>query len=316
MKQRTFKLDVPEYEQIPEFMKILDDLSVGNNVFLVGPAGTGKSTLARLVVYSFMNRAVNDGKELPFVKINCNQWTSPTDIKGGQTIEGYREGGLIEAWRDGKILILDELPKLDPNTAGILNDALAESSIADAVIFNGLNQPIKKHPDFGCIATGNVIGKSVSGNYSGNNKQDASLIDRFSGNIYQVGFNTVLERRVIYPEVVEICIKIRDKILELEGGTNSMDPDELMTLRTMIHFNKIYELEMLRSTRLEDENGNTHPRNERGKRLRDSLESYFMAMSNDKAMVIKEDLQIIDFYRTYPASRQEFIAEYKKRHAA
>ncbi|MEL7147542.1 MAG: AAA family ATPase, partial [Bacteroidota bacterium] len=145
MKQRTFKLDVPEYEQIPEFMKILDDLSVGNNVFLVGPAGTGKSTLARLVVYSFFNRAVNDGKELPFVKINCNQWTSPTDIKGGQTIEGYREGGLIEAWRDGKILILDELPKLDPNTAGILNDALAESSIADAVIFNGLNQPIQKH---------------------------------------------------------------------------------------------------------------------------------------------------------------------------
>ena len=315
MKQRIFKLDVPEYEQIPEFMKILDDLSVGNNVFLVGPAGTGKSTLARLVVYSFFNRAVNDGKELPFVKINCNQWTSPTDIKGGQTIEGYREGGLIEAWRDGKILILDELPKLDPNTAGILNDALAESSIPDAVIFNGLNKPVKKHPDFGCIATGNVIGKSVSGNYSGNNKQDASLIDRFSGNIYQVGFNKVLERRVIYPEVVEICIKIRDKILELEGGTNSMDPDDLMTLRTMIHFNKIYELEMLRSTRLEDKNGNTHPRNERGKRLRDSLESYFMAMSQDKAMMIREDLQIIDFYRTYPAGRQEFIAEYKKRYA-
>ncbi|GAL74641.1 hypothetical protein JCM19275_3496 [Nonlabens ulvanivorans] len=29
------KLDIPEVQQIPQFMKIMDDLSVGNNPYLV-----------------------------------------------------------------------------------------------------------------------------------------------------------------------------------------------------------------------------------------------------------------------------------------
>lgn len=139
------KLDIPEVQQIPQFMKIMDDLSVGNNPYLVGSAGTGKTTIGEKIAYAIKGRAENDGQELPFTIVNCNQWTSPIDIKGGQTISGYKEGALIEAWRDGKILILDEMPKLDANTAGLLNDALAKSAREDAIIFNGNNEPIKKH---------------------------------------------------------------------------------------------------------------------------------------------------------------------------
>ena len=44
------KSDIPEVQQIPQFMKIMDDLSVGNNPYLVGSAGTGKtSTISTLV---------------------------------------------------------------------------------------------------------------------------------------------------------------------------------------------------------------------------------------------------------------------------
>ncbi len=244
---RAIKYDIPEVEEIPDIVKIIDDLIVGNNVFLVGSAGTGKSTLAEIVSYALFGRQRNDSKEPPYIVINCNQWTSPIDLKGGQTIEGYKEGGLIEAWRDGKILILDEMPKLDANTAGILNAALAKSADEDAIIFNGLNNPIKKHPHFGCIATGNVTGKGASGNYVGNNKQDASLIDRFSGCIYHIGFNTKLERKVVYPVVVEMCIQIRDAILRYEGkGKTDDDTEDIMTLRTMINLQRGYELEMKR----------------------------------------------------------------------
>ena len=313
MKRKT---NIPEAVQIPSFMKILDDLWSGNNVFLVGAAGTGKTTLAEKIAYAHFGRAENDGKTLPFVVINCNQWTSPIDLKGGQTIEGYKEGALIDAWENGKILILDEMPKLDANTAGILNDALAKTAKDDAIIFNGLNEPKVKHPDFGCIATGNVIGKGASGNYVGNNKQDASLLDRFSGCIYRIGFNTELERLIVYPAVVGICHKIRTAILQYEGkDAGDDDTEDLMTLRTMINLQRAYELEMKRETGLKNEHGKPYKKIVNGKTLKDALDSYFLAMSKDKANHIKLEVNIEGFFNSYKGgnSKDEFIQEYKRR---
>jgi len=313
---RTFKLDIPEVEQIPEFVKILDDLTVGNNVFLVGAAGTGKTTLGEKVAYSFFGRAEDDKKALPYTVINCNQWTSPIDLIGGQTIEGYKEGRLIEAWQQGKVLILDEMPKLDANTAGILNDALAKTARKEALIFNGLGTAVPKHPDFGCIATGNVIGKGASGHYVGNNKQDASLLDRFSGSIYHIGFNEALERMLIYRALVEICLKIRNALLNYEGRDAGDDTtDDIMTLRTMINFQRSYQLEMLRETGIKDINGNTLPRNPKGKTLKDAIESYFYAMNKDKAIHIKEEVNIEGFYNSYKGRepKDEFKTDYYRK---
>ena len=316
MKTRTIPLDIPEIRQIPNFMKVLDDLNSGNNVFLVGSAGTGKTTLGEKIAYALFGRKENDGKELPFVVVNCNQWTSPIDIKGGQTISGYKEGALIEAWRDGKILILDEMPKLDANTAGLLNDALAKSARSDAIIFNGLHEPIRKHDNFGCIATGNVVGKGASGNYVGNNKQDASLLDRFSGCIYRIGFNETLERQLIYPPVADICIKIRKAILAYEGKEmGDDDTEDIMTLRTMLNMERAYELEMKRETGMQDEYGKPYRKLPNGKTLRDALESYFMVMNREKAERIRLDVNLEGFLNSYKGAvmKDEFIKAYKRR---
>ena len=318
MKKRIFTLDIPEIQQIPQFQKILDDLSVGNNVFLKGIAGTGKTTLAEKVAYAFAGRKEGDKKALPFVTINCNQYTSPIDLKGGQTISGYKEGALIEAWRDGKVLILDELPKLEPNTAGLLNDALAKSAKDNAIIFNGLNESFVKHPDFGCIATGNIFGKAISSNYVGNFKQDSSLLDRFSGSLYQIGFNEVLERQLIHPVVADICIAIREAILNYEGGSpTEQDTDDIMTLRTMLNFQRIYELELLRETATLTKEGLRFRKVPNGKSLKDALQSYFLEMSIDKAIHIKNEVQLETFLNSYLGAekKQIFIQTYKKRNA-
>ena len=310
------KLDIPEVQQIPQFMKIIDDLSVGNNPYLIGSAGTGKTTLGEKIAYALFGRVENDGKELPFTIVNCNQWTSPIDIKGGQTISGYKEGALIEAWRDGKILILDEMPKLDANTAGLLNDALAKSAKEDAIIFNGKNDPITKHENFGCIATGNVIGKGASGNYVGNNKQDASLLDRFSGCIYRIGFNESLERQLVYPTVVNICLDIRKAILKYEGKeAGDDDTEDIMTLRTMLNLERAYELEMKREMGMKDEFGKTFHKIPNGKTLKDALESYFLAMNREKAEHIKNEVNLEGFLNSYKGNvmKQEFIKEFKRR---
>lgn len=313
---RTFKIDIPEVEQIPAFVKILDDLSVGNNVFLKGPAGTGKTTLGEKIAYSYLNLDENSSQKIPFVTINCNQWTSPTEIKGGQTMEGYKEGALIEAWSEGKILILDELPKLDANTAGILNDALAKSAKEGAIIFNGLNKPFIKHKDFGVIATGNVLGKGSSGNYVGNNKQDASLLDRFSGSIYQIDFNTELEKALIYPALARICWAIREEIIKHEGNQgNADDLEDLMSLRTMLNFQRIYELEMRRVTGITVASQAPLERVNGGKTLKDCIESYFYAMNEGKASQIRDEIDIQTFYNSYTGGeeRKDFITEYQRR---
>lgn len=192
---------------IPAFQKIVDDIILGQNVFLVGGAGTGKTTLAQ-------NAAVALGRE--YMTINCSQWTAPTEIIGGQTLDGYQEGKLIEAWKNGYLLILDELPKIDPNTAGLFNDALAKSKIPGALIFNSRKEKFERHPNFAVIATGNVwpIAESVA--YGANNKQDLSLLDRFAGCVYTIEKNPELEQQVVGSMILWVwCAELRRIIEDL-----------------------------------------------------------------------------------------------------
>jgi hypothetical protein len=181
---------------------MLSDFEAGNNVYLYGGAGTGKTFIAKEVA-----NALN----YKLITLNCNQFTSPLDIVGGQTIEGYQEGRLIDAFgytdarkemnqRTGKyfsgaVLLLDELPKLDPNTAGVLNDGLSKikdpsERTEDGLeirpeITNGRGQIITKGNVF-VIATGNSLLNEADVNYEANFKQDLSLQDRFAGSTYEL----------------------------------------------------------------------------------------------------------------------------------
>ena len=183
----------------PLMQKILSDVEARNNVYLYGGAGTGKTFSAEVVAEIL-------GWEL--IEVNCNQFTSPLELIGGQTIDGYQEGKVVRAWANlnedgtemgpnkGAVLLLDELPKIDPNTAGILNSALAK--IADykdgqpKKITNGRGQRFVRKNIF-VIATGNTLLNSDSVDYEANFKQDLSLQDRFVGSTYEVFINLQFE---------------------------------------------------------------------------------------------------------------------------
>ena len=181
---------------------ILSDYGAHNNVYLYGPSGTGKSYTAKKLA-----KLLN----LQLWTINCNQYTSPSELIGGQTIDGFKQGKLIEAWKGGNstklsgaLLLLDELPKIDPNTAGILNDALAnvkssteinpKTDESDSDISDSTGEKFTR-ANFFCIATGNVPLSSTDSSYVANFKQDASLQDRFIGSIYRVGYPKAAELR-------------------------------------------------------------------------------------------------------------------------
>lgn len=242
---------------IPAFQKVIDDIIEGNNVMLVGGAGTGKTYLAEnLVAKSALGR--------PHLTINCSQWTSPTEIIGGQTMDGYVEGKLIEAWRGGYVLILDELPKIDPNTAGLLNDALAKTKTKGAVIFNSRRESFTKHDDFAVIATGNIYPDKESMSYGANNKQDLSLLDRFAGSVHFIEKNPALERTILDNDMVwSICDRLRDAVQELKYEAQ-------VSLRLMLNCRDAYDLEMARVK----DNGKGGVTADQGKTLKSTLDSY------------------------------------------
>lgn len=201
-KHQILKLQIPNFGQtlevskdvaaIPNFFNIIDDVLAGNNVYLIGEAGGGKTYTAEKVSET-LNRI--------YVTLNCSQYTSPLEILGGQSVEGFKEGKLIDCWRNGKILILDEMPKLDPNTAGLLNDALAKSSKTQVgKKINSANAdepPIPRSENFGVIATGNIYpNEPPAPQYRGNNQQDLSLLDRFSGSVYYTEFDKFTDEKM------------------------------------------------------------------------------------------------------------------------
>ena len=270
---------------------IIADIIAGNNVYLYGVAGTGKTVKAEKIAEALGEGfGSQEGNGAGKRTINCSQWTSPTEIRGGQTITGYKQGTMIEAWRDGDILILDELPKLDPNTAGLLNDVLSKTAdnpkIDDAgnvmwlkpngsvswvyttdgagrKIYKGgfnpdvaldlynkgdkeslnnyINDCYKKARRFGVIGTGNTDMKTISVTFGGNNRQDYSLVDRFSGAYYLIDFTETkkFEAATTYPIVREFMYKLRDFL------SKQKDIQEAVSARTVGNVNRIYQQQKL-----------------------------------------------------------------------
>jgi hypothetical protein len=228
----------------PIIQKILSDMQAENNVYLYGGAGTGKTVsaggIAKLLGWSI-------------ITINCNQFTSPIDIIGGQTIDGYQEGKFTMAWSneiiddngnmkkvDGCVLLLDELPKIDPNTAGLLNEGLAKIKEYDydpntgtripPSILNGRGER-KYLGNCFIMAAGNVPLNTIDPDYEANFKQDLSLQDRFIGSTYKVFVDYSYEFSSIMKGYAFIWIfgtKLREAIIRLNATNQAFVSIRLM----------------------------------------------------------------------------------------
>lgn len=147
------------------------------NIWMVGPAGCGKSTMAR-------NMA--EEMNIPYLCISCGIGTSATEFIGYKypTREATRFG---EYYAKPSIILIDEITALDPAVAQILNAALANDEIETTT---GL---VHRHPNCIIIATSNTFGFGCDRQYVANNQLDASTIDRFVGGIVEVTYSAKFE---------------------------------------------------------------------------------------------------------------------------
>jgi len=296
-KNQTVILDIPAFgkkieinsktAKIPNFYEIIDDVLAGNNVYLIGEAGGGKTYTAEMVAKTLQRE---------YVTLNCSQYTSPLEILGGQSIEGFKEGKLIDCWQNGKILILDEMPKLDANTAGLFNDALAKSSktrpSSEAKInsANPEQPPIERAENFAVIATSNIYpNEPPAPQYRGNNQQDLSLLDRFSGSVYYTEFDNNTDQdttrfKFLYDFLVGnyydyIDAKMKGRALPEPKGLRTVIESlnlknlALVSYRTNIAFRVGFEYELVRAI-AKAQGKNVE---ENGKTLLKTFKSYMVA---------------------------------------
>lgn len=167
-----------------------------NNIWMVGPAGCGKSTIAR-----------NTAKELdvPYLCISCGIGTSATEFTGYK-YPNREATKFAEFYAKKSIILIDEMTALDPSVAQVINAALANNEIETTT------GTVLRHPECIIIATSNTFGNGADRQYVANNQLDASTIDRFTGAIIEVNYSDKYESQfdqevVNYVRLLRACIK-------------------------------------------------------------------------------------------------------------
>lgn len=165
------------------------------NVFLVGPAGSGKTTVAAQVAQSLGLRFFFNGALQSEYKL-----TGFRDAHGRVHRTAFRE-----AFEHGGVYLFDEIDASQPAALLAFNAALANG------VFDFPDRTVACHPDFRCIAAANTWGKGATLDYVGRNALDAATLDRFA--TLEMRYDTGLEHRLAHevakadPALADLWIK-------------------------------------------------------------------------------------------------------------
>ena len=146
-----------------QFEKLLKYVQTKNNIFLVGSAGSGKTTAAENVAkalgvkYYFTGAIVSEYKLTGFI-----------DAQGRIVNTEFRK-----AYEHGGLFLFDEIDASFPQAILAFNAALANNYM------DFPDRKVKRHKDFYCIAAANTFGTGADRQYVGRNQLDAATLDRF-----------------------------------------------------------------------------------------------------------------------------------------
>ena len=147
------------------FKKIVRNIRLGYNVYMYGPAGSGKSHTAEQVAEAL-------GLD----------YYAQTTIQFAHDVRGYGDAGgnfvntpFFKAFSEGGLYFQDEYDRSYAEAAIVLNTALANGYYDFPVVGR-----VKAHPNFRFIAAGNTLMQGADEEYVTGQQLDASSVDRFA----------------------------------------------------------------------------------------------------------------------------------------
>lgn len=221
MLPRRILVDIPGREAVEMdgqhaiFDRVLKLVLAGESLFIVGPAGCGKTTLcaalAKAQQHDFTYLAGSAGQSESVV----TGWLLPGE--GGAFV--YSPSEFVRLYERGNAtILLDEFCAFDPNMTIVLNAALANGHFS--VPQRRDNPLVKRGDNVVLIAADNTHGFGPDRIYSGRNQMDGATLDRFT--IVEMDYDRALESR-----------------LGAAGGLTASEMADLWSLRDKVRENKL-----------------------------------------------------------------------------
>jgi MoxR-like ATPase len=211
----------PNYFWLPPVAADIDiAIDAGKNIFAVGPAGSGKSSMIERV---FLNRGVKPMTISFHGEVSAYDLIGGKDLVNGQTI--WTDGILPICMRKGVPLIIDEADATPPDVQFVLHPVLMGQPLL--LTRNGAEY-VNPEPGFLIAATGNTVGRGDdSGLYVGTNVLNEAYLDRY-GMVFDHWYMPKDEEVKVLVKRTGIHKRMAVKMVEVaESARNAMIADHL-----------------------------------------------------------------------------------------
>lgn len=194
---------------------LIETLKTTGLAYLVGPAGTGKSTLAMDACAELFGVPKDDFRfNEHFAQISFSPDTTSGEMVGRCDINGvFHRSEVVRVFAEGGLILFDEIDNADASMLVKLNTAIANGTFATP---EGL---VRKNKKTVVVCTANTYGTGPDAMYVGRTRLDAATLDRFVCSTIEVDYDVKLEKKLarFLPEPKRVWLgnfvkKVREEI--------------------------------------------------------------------------------------------------------